>query len=81
MINVNCFSCREPLTEPGAILFGPPYTEGDRSQCRKIHICTKCFGPLYEQLSDSNFLAKAKPVVEQLGKETKKNRIGPFGDI
>ena len=44
MIKVNCFLCKLELTEPGALLFGPPY-EG---AAHKDHICGGCYTRLLE---------------------------------
>jgi hypothetical protein len=43
-----CRICREPLTEPGALLFSPP-NEGD--ECAKEHFCKRCYGWLAELIS------------------------------
>lgn len=37
---VTCFYCNEHLTEPGALLFGPPDDEGT---VIKRHICVRCY--------------------------------------
>jgi hypothetical protein len=41
-----CFSCEQPLTQPGALLFGPPgISERIRnfSEVAKRHVCVDCY--------------------------------------
>ena len=38
-LKIPCDICKQILTKPGAILFGPPRN----GICKKIHICSKCF--------------------------------------
>lgn len=45
---VECTICGEELTEPGAVLIGPP---DDKSQCIKEHICVGCYPVLQHTIS------------------------------
>lgn len=40
MIAPSCDACHEELTEFGAILFGPPDSDG---RVRKEHVCVACY--------------------------------------
>jgi len=39
-LDVKCDGCWEELTEPGAVVFGPP---DQRGRSAKLHICVGCW--------------------------------------
>jgi len=45
-MKIKCSRCGSILKKPGALLFGPPYTNkilGVTNIVKKYHICCKCF--------------------------------------
>ena len=55
MIKVCCCNpeCQKELTEPGALVFGPPDAEGNT---KKYHVCTDCFIPLENWLTSDDYV-------------------------
>lgn len=49
-IDVICAGCQRPLTEPGALFFGPP--EDEDGHVVKSHICIGCYVILLDALDD-----------------------------
>lgn len=50
-MKMQCKSCGVKYSEPGALLFGPPW--GSKPNIvEKYHICKKCFNDLLEEYND-----------------------------
>jgi hypothetical protein len=47
MITPVCDKCDEELTEFGAIVYGPPDSEG---KCYKWHVCVRCYETIIDWL-------------------------------
>lgn len=43
LMTINCSSCGNQLTKPGAILFSPPRKNGNSDIVTKFHLCQECY--------------------------------------
>ena len=45
---IYCDVCGDLLIKPGALLFSPPFKHKAPYEVDKLHICSKCYGHIYE---------------------------------
>lgn len=50
-LHVECARCDEELNEPGAILFGPPDSDG---LLYKRHLCSTCYWAIANKIEGVN---------------------------
>ena len=43
MLKIACDKCKDELTEPGGLAFGPPHTTAVEALAVKYHLCRKCW--------------------------------------
>ena len=53
MLKVHCDVCEKELSEPGALLFGPP---NDVARTLKRHLCVSCYRHLEQTLARRRLL-------------------------
>lgn len=65
-LNISCYKCNKELEELGALLFTPPSTSMSISECKKIHICVKCYYGVMQFLQVHE-ISKEKQIIHRMG--------------